>query len=86
MQVVENEVVLGKTITVDEKHFVNCRYKNCTIIYSGGDFGWTNTTFEGCALTLAGSAQKTVNLLTLFGVIKPPTTGNVGGGPSAPIQ
>lgn len=84
MQLVENEVVSGKTIAVDEKHFVNCRYKNCMVLYSGGDFGWNNTTFENCQLTLAGSAQKTANLLTFFGVIKPPTSGGNGPQGSGP--
>jgi len=71
MQIVENEVVSGKTVTIDEKHFVNCRYKNCTVIYSGGDYGWTNTTFENCQMTLAGAAQRTATLLGNFGLIPP---------------
>jgi hypothetical protein len=86
MQIVENEVVSSKTITIDEKHFVNCRYKNCTVLYGGGDFGWTNTYFENCQINLSGPAQKTANLLTFFGVLKPPsgTGGDLGGGPKKP--
>jgi hypothetical protein len=47
MQIIENEVVSDKTITIDEKHFVNCKYKNCVVIYSGGDYAWTDTAESG---------------------------------------
>jgi len=77
MQIIENEVVSGKTVSIDDKNFVNCRYKDCTVLYSGGDFGWVNTFFENCQVNLAGSAQKTANLLTFFGILKLPT--NTGG-------
>jgi hypothetical protein len=87
MQVVENESLSGKTIVIDEKHFVNCKYKNCIVLYGGGDFGWTNTTFENCQVTLSGSAQKTANLLTYFGVMKPPNNGGTPQTPpSVPVQ
>jgi len=83
MQIVQDEVVSGKTVTIDEKHFVNCRYKNCTVIYSGGDYGWTNTTFENCQMTLAGAAQRTAALLGNFGLI-PPSGGTVPVGGQSP--
>jgi hypothetical protein len=82
MQIIENEVVSGKTIAIDEKHFVNCKYINCTVIYSGGDWSWTNTTFENCRFNLAGPAQKTATLLGHLGVLPQggtiPPTGSFG--------
>jgi hypothetical protein len=71
MQLIENETVVGKTITIDEKHLINCMYKNCVVIYSGGDYALTNTTFDNCQITLSGAAQRTANLLGNFGVIPP---------------
>ena len=66
---------------------VNCKYKNCTVLYGGGDFGWTNTTFENCQVSLSGSAQKTANFLTFFGALKPPSkAGGPGPQESGPIQ
>ncbi len=81
MEVIENKSETGVTITIDEKHFVNCRYENCTVIYNGGDYAWTNTTFKNCQITLAGAAQRTATLLGNFGLI-PPGGGSVppGGG------
>ena len=72
MEMIENQLVNNKTITLDEKHFVNCVYTNCTVLYSGGDWAWTNTRFENCQFTFSGAAQRTANLLGNIGVIKPP--------------
>ncbi len=79
MEVVENQVVTGKTITIDEKHFVNCRYSSCVVIYGGGEFGWVNTTFENCQITLSGPAQKTAAFLGFFGLV-PPSGGKLPPG------
>ena len=70
MQVIENKQDSGITVAIDDKHFVNCRFKNCKLIYSGGDYAWTETTFENCEVTLAGAAQRTLNLLGSFGMVK----------------
>jgi hypothetical protein len=72
MQTIENQKDTGITITLDEKHFVNCHFTNCKLIYSGGDYAWTDTKFESCQVTLAGAAQRTANLLGNFGMMKPP--------------
>lgn len=57
MQLVENQVVSGKSVAIDEHHFVNCKYSNCDVIYSGGDYAWTNTKFENCRFSFSGSAS-----------------------------
>ncbi len=79
MQIIENEVVSGKTLAIDEKHFVNCRYNNCTLIYTGGEFTTANTVFENCHLSLAGAAQRTAALLGSFGILPPPNGPKEGG-------
>jgi len=71
VQTIENKDDSGVIVTLDDKHFVNCRFKNCTLTYSGGDYAWTNTTFENCPITFSGSAQRTFNLLGTFGIVKP---------------
>jgi hypothetical protein len=37
---VDNDVVEGKTIFLDDRYFVNCKFTKCSLIYTGGDFGW----------------------------------------------
>jgi hypothetical protein len=86
---IENATSAGETITLDEKHFVNCHLKNCTLFYSGGDFLLTNTTLENCPVNLSGPAQRTVALLLTMGVLKPgavPGIPSVPGNPRAPVQ
>jgi hypothetical protein len=71
MEIVQNKADIGITVVVDEKHFVKCKFKDCTLIYSGGDYAWTETTFENCRVTLSGSAQRVANFLGTMGVLKP---------------
>jgi hypothetical protein len=71
MQLVQNQVVAGKPIALDENHFVNCKYTNCDLFYSGGDWAWTNTSFENCRFSFSGSASRTIALLTNLGMVKP---------------
>jgi hypothetical protein len=74
MEIVENQVVSGKTISIDDKLFDGGRYTNCTFLYSGGEFSWKNTTFENCQFTFAGAAQRTITLLGSLGLIPPSGT------------
>ena len=71
MQAVENQTTSGVTISLDDKPFINCRFTNCTLIYSGGDYAWTNTNFDNCPLQLSGAAQRTATLLGNFGALNP---------------
>jgi hypothetical protein len=71
MQLIENQVASGKTIALDEHHFVNCTFTNCDLVYSGGDWAWANTKFENCRFSFSGSASRTVALLGNLGLIKP---------------
>jgi hypothetical protein len=84
MEVIENKVASGETIVLDDKHFVGCRYKDCKLIYSGGDFTSTETAFENCQIILSGAAQKTAAFLGRFGILKPPAIPSPLGGPPKP--
>jgi hypothetical protein len=84
MQLIEDKTTSGETVALDGKHFVNCRYKNCKLLYDGGDCTWTDTTFEQCQLVLSGSAQKTAAFLGSFGILKPPTGATTVVKPSEP--
>ena len=78
MQIVENEVLTGKTVVLDDKTFVNGVYTNCPLLYSGGEFNSVNTKFVNCPVTLTGAAQRTANLLNSMGLLpKPAPMGGV---------
>lgn len=83
MQMIENKELNSETIVLDEKHFVNCLIKESTLIYSGGDFGSTNTKFDRCRIQFSGSAGKTLAMLTMFGFKLPPGLVQPPSGPLA---
>jgi len=72
MQIIENEVVSQKTIVIDEKHFINCVYEQCLLVYSGAEYALANTAFKNCSLNLTGAAQRTAAFLGGFGMLPPP--------------
>ena len=74
MQIIEKEVVDGKTLVLDDKHLVGCKYTNCNILYSGADFALTDSSLVNCQITLSGAAQKTAAFLAMFG-FGPPKDG-----------
>jgi len=71
MEVIQNETVTGKTVVLDDKHLVNCKYTDCKVLYSGGDFAMTDSALVNCQITLTGPAQKTAAVLGMFGIIPP---------------
>ena len=68
MQVIENKTDAGKTVTLDDKHFVNCHFTNCTVLYAGGDYGWTDSSFNNCQFRLEGAASRTAMLMGQLGI------------------
>jgi hypothetical protein len=80
MEVIQEEQLDGKTVAIDGKHFVNCKYVNCDVVYGGGDFSWMNTTFQNCRISFTGAAQKTMALLGQFGILPAPGPTRSGSG------
>lgn len=79
MTIIENEVLEGKTITLDDKHFVNCTYTNCKLLYNGGDCQFTDCRLNNCQFQLGGAAHKTANFLAGMGLLQPPPMGSPSG-------
>jgi len=71
MLLVEGEVLTGKAVVLDGKHFHNCRYTKCTLIFEGGEYAETNTTFDQCNLSFNGAAARTMSVMARFGMIRP---------------
>ncbi len=64
---VENATQKGGLLQIDNKYFINCKFDDCVLIYSGGDCNWSNTVFNNCTLNWLGDASRTVSLLAAFG-------------------
>jgi hypothetical protein len=70
VQTVENQSATGAVVTLDDKHYVNCQFTNCRLVYSGGDYVLTETKLENCQVTFTGPAQRTAGLLAMLGALK----------------
>lgn len=71
MQLIDAEVLEGKPVILDGKHFHNCRYTKCTVIFEGGEYAETNTVFDQCQLSFDGAAARTMAVMARFGMIRP---------------
>jgi hypothetical protein len=90
MELVDSEVLEGKAVVLDGKHFHNCRYKKCTLIYEGGEWAQTNTTFDQCTLSFTGAAGRTMAAMAQFGMLRavpmPIQTSPAAKAPSGSLQ
>jgi hypothetical protein len=68
----ENQVFENQHVVLDDGVYVNCKFKNCSLEYSGGDVYVQNCQGEGCQLIWRGAAQRTVLLLQGLGLMVPP--------------
>ncbi len=69
----ENKVFENEHVILDDGVYVNCKFKNCSLEYSGGDVYVQNCQGEGCQLVWRGAAQRTVMLLQGLGMMVPVT-------------
>lgn len=60
MTPIEDQAFENQTLIMDGKLFLRCRFENCSLIYTGGEFGWTDCHFGVNVFHLKGAAQKTV--------------------------
>ena len=75
MRAYEDQNMSDQSFILEEVVFIRCRLKNCDLFYSGGDFEWVETNFEGCRFHWRGPAKNTLMLLQGMGLMKPPTQG-----------
>ncbi len=68
----ESKVFENEHVVLDDGVYVNCKFKNCSLEYSGGDVYVQNCQGEGCQLIWRGAAQRTVLLLQGLGLMVPP--------------
>ena len=71
METYRNQTLQGKSIVLDEAVFLKCKIIDCDLYYSGGDFEWVESQFENCRYHMRGSAQRTLMLAQLIGIVKP---------------
>jgi hypothetical protein len=82
MQIIRDKEESGTMLILDDTNFVNCRFKNCTIMYHGGDFAFTNSIFDNCEIVLQGPAARTHLFMQTFGWKKPDNGHSIEATPS----
>jgi len=63
-----------QSFIVDDCYFINCVLRDCDLFYSGGDVDFVNLNYQNCRWHWRGAAGKTVELLTLLGLLTTPQT------------
>ena len=81
----ENQTFENQHVILDDGVYVNCKFKNCSLEYSGGDVYVQNCQGEGCQLVWRGAAQRTVLLLQGLGLMIPPPP-QPGGDPASRVN
>mgnify|MGYP001791499597 FL=1 len=67
------EIVEGETfgqsaeIVIDRRHFKNCRFLGCVLLYSGGDSLLTDCEILNVSVSLSGNAATTIQFLLSLG-------------------
>lgn len=66
-EMIEGVTYQGKRVFVDNRQYKNCRFVNCTFVYSGGPFGFLNCELEGdFLLSMTGAARRVRELADKF--------------------
>ena len=67
MKVVENVVLEGGSITLDDTLFIDCKFTKVVLMYSGGEFSCKTSMFNDCPFFFTGPAGHTLRTLQAFG-------------------
>ncbi|HEX8200267.1 MAG TPA: hypothetical protein VF590_07255 [Isosphaeraceae bacterium] len=58
------EIFENRAVVLDGEEFEDCTFRNCTLIYKGGEAPkLVNNYLEGCAWQFQEAAERTVNFL-----------------------
>lgn len=68
---------VGQTIPLDGDMYKQCEFRQCTLVYSGGELpGFQNCNFYDVTWKFEGAAERTLSFLSLFyhgmGEVGPP--------------
>jgi hypothetical protein len=58
----------GEMVSTDAKHFRDCGFRNCTLLYSGSPVTFESCRFHDCKFGFSGAAGRTVQFLDCFGI------------------
>jgi hypothetical protein len=70
MKVYKNRTISKEPIVLEEVCLIDCTLTDCDVFYSGGDADYQNLKLDNSRFHFRGAAQKTVQTLASFGMLK----------------
>jgi hypothetical protein len=59
----------SELVSMDAKHFRDCGFQNCTLVYSGSPVTFESCRFHDCKFRFFGAAGRTVQFLDCFSIL-----------------
>ena len=69
MLVVSKHEFDGEIVPTDKKHFCDCGFRHCTLLYSGAPVTFESCRFHDCKFEFSGAAGRTVQFLDCFSIL-----------------
>jgi hypothetical protein len=63
----------SEVVSMDAKHFRDCRFRNCTLVYGGSPVTIESCRFHDCKFKFSGAAGRTVQFLDCFSILSQQT-------------
>ena len=70
MKIYKNRTITKEAIVLEEVCLIDCTLTDCDVFYSGGDTDYQNLKLDNTRFHFRGAAQKTVQALMSFGMLK----------------
>jgi len=70
VKIYKNRTITKEAIVLEEVCLIDCTLTDCDVFYSGGDADYQNLKFDNTRFHFRGAAQKTVQTLASFGMLK----------------
>jgi hypothetical protein len=70
MKVYKNQTLTKEAIVLEEVCLIDCTLTDCDVFYSGGDADYQNLKLDNSRFHFRGAAQKTMQTLASFGMLK----------------
>ena len=74
MEIISGLTIVGESVRLDEKHFVDCTLDGCSLIYLGGGVIFERTHITSCKYAFGDHAHRTVELLKMAGLLGEPSS------------
>lgn len=70
MKIYKNRTITKEAIVLEEVCLIDCTLSDCDVFYSGGDADYQNLKLDNTRFHFRGAAQKTMQTLASFGMLK----------------